>query len=184
MNKKFIKKKLTNKQQKFCKEYLKDFNGQEAYFRAGYSVKSKKAAKTNASKLLTNANLKLYIEILQKEAEEKFWEYDLVYIIKNAMEIVERCMQHKALTDKDGNPVLTETRNGQLAAAYVFDPKPALGALEFLARLKGWDKPKGGDDNNVHIILTNYLQETNQFNKYFPVTPATEHLAKMLMNNS
>ena len=42
--------KLTVKQERFCHEYLKDFNAAAAYIRAGYSPKG---AQQNAYKLLT-----------------------------------------------------------------------------------------------------------------------------------
>lgn len=51
--------KLTKKQQRFCDEYLIDCNATQAAIRAGYSPK---AARVTAAKMLTNANLKTYIE--------------------------------------------------------------------------------------------------------------------------
>lgn len=180
LNKKQLEKALTKKQLSFCKEYIKDFNGTDAYVRSKYSAKSRKTAQVEASKLLSKPIIKQYIGLLQKNADEKFWEYDMEYIVQNAIEILERCMQHKQVTDSKGNPVLTQTPNGQIASAYIFQAKTALNTLEFLARLKGYDKPKDGGDNSININITNYLQQNNQFNKYFPVTKETEHLAKML----
>lgn len=50
---------MTAKQKRFCDEYLIDTNGAQAAIRAGYSPK---AAKEQAARLLTNANIKSYIE--------------------------------------------------------------------------------------------------------------------------
>lgn len=50
---------MTDKQKRFCDEYLVDCNATQAAIRAGYSPKN---AKVTAAKILTNANLKTYID--------------------------------------------------------------------------------------------------------------------------
>ncbi|MFO8083010.1 MAG: terminase small subunit [Desulfobacterales bacterium] len=50
-------KKLTHNQKLFISEYLKDRNATRAYFAAYPNVKSESAARVNASRLLTNANV-------------------------------------------------------------------------------------------------------------------------------
>ena len=61
--------KLTAKQRKFCDEYIKSGNATEAYFKAGYQIKSNEAARANASRMLTKANIKEYIETRLKQLE-------------------------------------------------------------------------------------------------------------------
>ncbi len=56
--------KLTPKQERFCQEYIIDLNGAQAAIRAGYSVKD---ARTQASRLSTNANIQKYIAELQQK---------------------------------------------------------------------------------------------------------------------
>lgn len=65
-----LRKKLTDKQQKFCREYLKnyDFNATQAYINAGYNPKS---ARSNASRLLQNEYVQAYLKEIVKEDEEK-----------------------------------------------------------------------------------------------------------------
>ena len=63
--------KLTAKQRKFCDEYIKSGNATEAYFKAGYQIKSNEAARANASRMLTKANIKEYIETRLKPLESK-----------------------------------------------------------------------------------------------------------------
>ena len=63
--------KLTAKQRKFCDEYIKSGNATEAYFKAGYQIKSNEAARANASRMLTKANIKEYIETRLKRLESK-----------------------------------------------------------------------------------------------------------------
>jgi phage terminase small subunit len=52
---------LTDKQQRFITEYCIDQNGTQAYLRSGYKV-SEEVAKVNASRLLTNANIRKAID--------------------------------------------------------------------------------------------------------------------------
>lgn len=56
--------RLSEKQKRFADYYVETGNGSEAYLRAGYKVKSPDVAKVNASRLLTNANVKSYIDEL------------------------------------------------------------------------------------------------------------------------
>ena len=62
---------MTPKQKKFCDEYIKSGNATEAYFKAGYQIKSNEAARANASRMLTKANIKEYIETRLKQLESK-----------------------------------------------------------------------------------------------------------------
>lgn len=53
---------MTDKQKRFCDEYLIDLNATRAYKVAYPTVKKDKTAKAAASRLLTNANVKKYID--------------------------------------------------------------------------------------------------------------------------
>ena len=62
-------KKLTGKQKRFCDEYLIDCNATQAAIRAGYSPKT---AKQIGQRMLTNVDLKAYIdEQLERIHNEK-----------------------------------------------------------------------------------------------------------------
>lgn len=61
---KVVNERMTDKQKRFAEEYLKDCNATQAAIRCGYSPKT---AKQQGQRLLTNADLKNYIdEQLQK----------------------------------------------------------------------------------------------------------------------
>ncbi|MBO1703763.1 terminase small subunit [Eubacterium callanderi] len=63
---------MTEKQKRFADEYLIDLNGTRAYKVAYPRVKSDETAKAAASRLLTNVNVKTYIdEQLEKIHNEK-----------------------------------------------------------------------------------------------------------------
>jgi len=61
---------LTDKQRRFCQEYVYDWNGVRAYQEA-YPSCSYDAARANANRLLTKANIKAYIEEVQKDLEKQ-----------------------------------------------------------------------------------------------------------------
>ena len=72
MSKRQVKNCMTDKQRKFADEYLIDANATRAYKAAYPHVKSEDAARACASRLLTNANIKQYIdERLEKISNEK-----------------------------------------------------------------------------------------------------------------
>lgn len=58
---------MTDKQRKFCDEYLIDCNATRAYKVAYPNIKSEDAARACASKLLTKANIKAYIDARLEE---------------------------------------------------------------------------------------------------------------------
>lgn len=63
---------MTNKQYRFCDEYLIDLNGTRAYKAAYPNVKSDEVAKAAASRLLAKVNVRDYIdEQLEKLHNEK-----------------------------------------------------------------------------------------------------------------
>lgn len=76
---------MTEKQQIFADEYLKDLNGTRAYKVAYPNVKKDASARANGSKLLTNTNIKKYIdEQLEKMHSER---------VADAQEVLERLTQ-------------------------------------------------------------------------------------------
>jgi phage terminase small subunit len=112
--------KLTPKQKRFCEEYTIDLNGTQAAIRAGYSEKT---AYSIAERLLRNVEVKNYISQLQKKISEEL-KIDAKYVLSGLKEIYERCMQHEAIKDHEGN----ET------GEYTFQANPANKALELLGK--------------------------------------------------
>lgn len=60
--------KLTPQRKKFCREYVKDFNGTRSSIAAGYSING---AAVQASRLLNDVNVQGYLSKLVKKAAEK-----------------------------------------------------------------------------------------------------------------
>ena len=85
-------KKLTAKQEMFCREYLIDLNGTQAAIRAGYA---ESGAKVEASRLLTNANVIEYIAELKAPREQKL-EINAEWVLNQAVKV-----HNMTLEDKD-----------------------------------------------------------------------------------
>ena len=64
-------KKLTDKQKAFVDEYLIDLNATRAYKSVYKNIKSDDAARVCSSKLLTNANVKEYLDRRMKDREKR-----------------------------------------------------------------------------------------------------------------
>lgn len=63
---------MTDKQKRFCDEYIIDLNAARAYKAAYPNIKNDNVARANSSRLLTNANIKAYIEAeLEKLHDER-----------------------------------------------------------------------------------------------------------------
>lgn len=60
---------LTEKNKIFCREYVFDWNGSRSY-KIAYPGVTDETARVNASKLLTDTNIKAYIEHIQKDLEK------------------------------------------------------------------------------------------------------------------
>lgn len=75
--------KLTDKQELFAREYLKDLNATQAAIRAGYSEKT---AQVQSSRLLSNAMVQDRIAELKGERNEEVG-IDAAYVLRRLVEI-------------------------------------------------------------------------------------------------
>lgn len=90
--------KLTPKQEAFCQEYLIDLNATQAAIRAGYSEKT---AQQTASENLSKPVISERIAELMKERTEST-KIDAAWVLKSAVQVFDRCMQHEAVDDGEG----------------------------------------------------------------------------------
>ena len=115
---------LKNKKHElFCQEYVKDGNGTKAYLRAGYVVKDDNVAKINASRLLTNANVKKRIAELMEKVTKR-----------NDIEVDEILNGYKKIIDVGLKTYKTRTKNKKTIEQFV-DAKNPAGVLRFLSSL-------------------------------------------------
>lgn len=75
--------KLTDKQELFAREYLKDLNATQAAIRAGYSEKT---ARSQANRLLTNVDIENRIAELKASRNEEVG-IDAAYVLRRLVEI-------------------------------------------------------------------------------------------------
>ena len=115
---------LNEKQKQFCEEYIIDLNGTQAAIRAGYSEKT---ANRIASELLSKLDIQEYICKLKNKRSERV-KYSQDELMRDILEVKNRCMQANPVLDKEGN----ET------GIWKFDSNGANKALDMLAKHVGF----------------------------------------------
>ncbi len=134
---------MTEAQKRFCDEYLIDLNATRAYKVAYPNCKKDETACVNGSRLLRNAKVQEYIEIHQKQREERT-QVTQDKVIKELAKIA----------FADIRKLYTE--NGQLrnVADLDDDIAGAISSLETLEEYEGRgdNKEKVGDTQKVKLL--------------------------------
>lgn len=120
---------LSDKQRIFVEEYLVDLNATQAAIRAGYSERT---ASRIGPQLLGKTCVREAIEKAQAKRARRV-EVTQDYVINNLVEIVERTMQRRPVTDRKGEQIIDEEGR----AVWCFDAKSANKALELLGKHLG-----------------------------------------------
>lgn len=117
--------KLTDKQELFAREFIKDLNATQAAIRAGYSEKTARAI---GCENLTKPDIQQRISELNHERMERV-QIDADYVLRQAVKLHERCMQEvEPLTDRRGEEITDE----QGKTIFGFDAKGAVAALKLI----------------------------------------------------
>ncbi len=131
---------LTAKEERFCLEYIVDYNGAAAARRAGYG---EKAAAKQACRLMHRPEVMAHIKALQAEQRERLCvSADLVVI--RTMELLNVCMAATPVMKWD-----YQEHEMVPTGEYQVDSKGAAKALEILAKHLGMDgkgAPTGMDE--------------------------------------
>lgn len=115
---------MTNKQKRFCEEYLIDCNATQAAIRAGYT---KKSAYSTGQRMLNNSEVKAYIdEKLTKLSSVKIANAEEVMIYLTT--VLRGESRATVIADEKGKPKLIEKPP---------DEKERLKAAELLAKRYG-----------------------------------------------
>lgn len=143
--------KLTEKQKRFCAEYLIDLNATAAYRRAGYAGQGN-TAEVNASKLLRTAKVCAEIAIRQKKLQEKTGitqERVLAEFAKIAF------LDPRKFYDESGNLIPIHKLDDDTAAALggmdVTAAKSADGDIDYTKKIKIIDKKGALDSIARHL---------------------------------
>ena len=134
---------LTDKQKRFCEEYLIDLNATQAAIRAGYSPKT---AEKTASRLLRNVKVQEYIAKRQKELsrstevtqERVIRELALIAFSNTAdyAHVVEKKMKAEVggmlvnILDEEGKPATYRTVEPVLTEELTEEQKRALAVIK------------------------------------------------------
>ena len=121
---------MTPKQQRFVEEYLVSLNATQAAIRAGYA---KSGASVEGARLLANAKVAAAVAAAQAERSKRT-EVTQDYVLATITETIERCKQAKPVKYRNGNPVMIDTPDGEIAPAYKFDAAAVLKGAELLGR--------------------------------------------------
>lgn len=117
-------RKLTDKQERFCQEYLIDSDATKAAKRAGYSERS---AGYIGYQLLQKTPIKARLIELRKEQTQRV-QIDADYVLSSLKSVAERCMQ--------AEPVMERGADGELVPTgeWKFEHSGANRSLELLGK--------------------------------------------------
>lgn len=111
--------KLTDKQEMFCLEYIKDLNATQAAIRAGYSEKTARQIGTeNIAKPVIQERLS---ELMRERSEKT--KIDAEWVLRQAVKVHDRCMQ--------AEPVIV---NGEPTGEFKFEAAGANKSLELIGK--------------------------------------------------
>ncbi len=135
---------MTDKQNIFVQEYLKDCNATQAAIRAGYSEHT---AYSIGQRLMKDISIQEAIRAGMDDRKERS-KLTADYVIDNLREIAERCMQKSPVMVKGEQATDEEGRH-----IWTFDAKNAIRALELLGKHMAMftDKVNVQNDNEEAI---------------------------------
>ena len=136
-------KKLTDRQERFCHEYIIDYNATQAAVRSGYSERS---AAATASENLRKPNILARVRELQAQQRERLC-ITADWVIMSLVDVYEKCMQLVPVMVWDSQQH-KKVESGQ----FTFDSKGALNALEMIGRhLAVFDGKSATDDKKDSV---------------------------------
>ena len=141
--------KLTDQQRIFVDVYMETSNRIAAATAAGYANPVENAWRVFNARSIQNEMARRYH---QRREYSPLTEH---YVIATLMEAVERCMQSRVITDKEGKPVTIQTDAGTTMVLSVFDVENAMKGLKDLGGHIGMFRDKG--DNPGATDIADYL---------------------------
>lgn len=139
---------LSGKHERFCQEYIIDYNGTQAAIRAGYSDAS---AKQTAYKLQKRDDINSRIRELQREQVKRLG-LSQDYVVLELLDTYKSCREATPVMEWDyGERCLVET------GKYQFDSKGALKALEMIGKHLGMFDKKNAQAHDEKSNLLDML---------------------------
>ena len=138
---------MTKKQERFCAEYLVDCNATQAAIRAGYS---KKTARQIGQRLLTDVDIKTYIDKQMESMQDK--------TVASAEEVIQYLSS--VVRGQSSSSVLSMCGDGcQEVIEKAPDEKERLKAAELLGKRYGLFTDKVNVNGAVPIIIEDIPDE-------------------------
>ncbi len=131
---------LTDKQEMFCLEYVKDFNGTQAAIRAGYSEKT---ANEQAAQNLAKLSISRRIQELMAERKAKV-KLDAEFVLGELMKLANVDASHAFDSNGDLLPIhdMPEDLRKSIASVETIEYFKEKMQVGWLKKVKFWDKPK------------------------------------------
>lgn len=147
---------LSPKAALFVDQYLVDLNATGAAVRAGYSERS---ARVTAQRLLADPRIQAAIATAKAQRTERV-QVDQDYVVKNCVEVVERCMQRAPVMVRRGREMV-QLVDEQNRNVWQFDSVGAVKALTLLAKHTGGftDRTEltGKDGGPIEMTITHVV---------------------------
>ncbi|WP_248623173.1 terminase small subunit [Citrobacter koseri] len=139
--------KLTDKQELFAREYLKDLNATQAAIRAGYSEKT---ANEQASRLLANVNVQNFVARLKADRVEQTG-IDAAYVLKRLVEIDQMDVLDILLANGELKPLSQWPKVWRTSLSGIDVTELAGDAAGLLKKIKWPDKVKNLELLGKHV---------------------------------
>lgn len=121
---------LNDQQERYCHEYIIDLNGTQAAIRAGYSEKS---ARQIAAEHMSKPSIRKRISELAAQRNEAVG-LSAQFVIEGIIKNIRRCEQSERVRLPNGDPLMCETEDGEVAAVFRYESTSALKGYELLGK--------------------------------------------------
>ncbi|WP_289365928.1 terminase small subunit [Pantoea stewartii] len=148
--------KLTDKQELFAREYLKDLNATQAAIRAGYSEKT---ANEQASRLLANVNVQNFVASLKAERVEQTG-IDAAYVLRRLVEIDQMDVLDILLPNGELKPIKDWPKTWRTTLSGMDVTEMSGDDPGFLKKIKWPDKVKNLELLGKHVDVQAFKEKT------------------------
>ena len=141
--------KLTDKQELFAREFIKDLNATQAVIRAGFSEKS---ARNQAHRLMTNDDILNRIAELKAERNDRV-QVDADYVLRRLVEIDEMDVLDIVLANGELKPISQWPKVWRTTLSGMDVTEMAGDAAGLLKKIKWPDKVKNLELLGKHVTV-------------------------------
>ncbi|MGV4308239.1 terminase small subunit [Citrobacter portucalensis] len=149
--------KLTDKQELFAREYLKDLNATQAAIRAGYSEKT---ANEQASRLLANVNVQTFVAELKATRVEQTG-IDAAYVLKRLVEIDQMDVLDILLPNGELKPIKDWPKTWRTTLSGMDVTEIAGDTPSLLKKIKWPDKVKNLELLGKHVDVQAFKEQVS-----------------------